>query len=202
MTILNGYCTLAEYKAYQAARGQTMITDATDDTVIEDMIEAASRFIDRKTGRTFYSRSETRYFDVPENGRRELRLDDDLLTITTLTNGDGAVLTSTLDYNLVPKNTAPYYAIKLKQSSVHYWTQDGNGNIEDVISIIGTWGYSATAPDDIKESCLMIAASLYKRRYGENLSSISTITAAGIVITPQDVPGLAWAVINSYKRML
>jgi len=202
MTISSGYATLDEFKYYQTARAQTMVTDANDDKVIEDMIEAASRYIDRRSGRTFYARTETHYHDVPKDGNRILMLDDDLLTIATLTNGDGAVLTSTLDYNLVPKNTTPHYAIKMKQSSVHYWTQDSNGNTEDVISIVGTWGFAATAPDDIKEACLMIAASLNKRRYGENLSSISTITAAGIVITPQDVPGLTWTVIMGYKRML
>lgn len=202
MTIANGYATLNEFKAYQTARGQTMVADANDDAVIEDMIEAASRFIDRKSGRTFYARSETRYFDVPADGNRLLKLDDDLLTISTLTNGDGSVLSATIDYSKVPKNIPPYYAIRLKQSSANYWEPDGNGNTEDVITIVGTWGYSSTTPDDIKEACLMIAASLYKRRYGENLSSISTITAAGVVITPQDVPSIAWQTIYFYRRML
>ena len=193
MTITSGYATLAEFKLWQDIAS----TNTDDDKVIEDLVETASRYIDRSTGRTFYARTETRYFDVPEG--RELEVDDDLLTITTLTNGDGATIAST-EYNFVPKNVTPYYAIKLKQASNYFWTYDSDGNDEDVISVAGTWGYAATRPDDINVACLLIAASYYKRRFGENLSSVTTITGAGVVISPIDVPMDARAIINVYRK--
>ena len=77
MAIINGYATLAEFKALLGITS----TNATDDSIIEDCIEAASRYIDGKTRRTFYARTETRYFSVPDGGERQLDLDDDLLTI-------------------------------------------------------------------------------------------------------------------------
>ena len=53
MAIVNGYCTLAELKS--ALR----ITDSTDDTLLENAIESASRRIDGYTGRFFYVMSQT-----------------------------------------------------------------------------------------------------------------------------------------------
>lgn len=195
MTLTNGYCTLAEFKSWQNITS----TNATDDTTIEGIIEMASRFIDAETKRTFYARSETKYFDVPEG--RELPLNDDLLTITTLTNGDGTVLTSTY-YNLVPKNRSPYYAIRLKELSSYAWSVDSSGNTEYVITVVGTWGYASTAPADIKNACLMIAQSVYNRRGGENVTGVARITGAGVVITPEDIPSGAWQIIRAYRRYL
>lgn len=197
MTISNGYATLAEFKALLVITS----TDATDDAVIENAIEAASRFIDGKTGRRFYAVTETRYFDIPEEGSRLLKLDEDLISITTLTNGDGTVITSSY-YNLVPKNSSPYCGVKMKESSIYYWCQDTDGNTEDVISIAGSWGFAATAPDDVKEACLQIALAAYKRKMGENMGTRTTITAFGVTITPEDIPAYAWGIIKYYRKIL
>ena len=116
MSAINSYATLAEFKNYKDISS----TDADDDGVIEDLLEEASRYIDGETNRTFYPRVETRYFSVPETLGRQLDLDDDLLAITTLTNGDDGTIAST-EYNLLPKNKTPYYAIKLKEASTEYW---------------------------------------------------------------------------------
>jgi hypothetical protein len=193
MAISNGYATLAEFKTLVGT------SSATDDTFMEDCIEAASRYIDGQTTRTFYARTETRYYDVPPNASRLLELDDDLLTITTLTNGDSNTIASS-EYNLIPKNFTPKRAIKLKASSSTYWDFDSDGNSEFVISIAGTWGYVATRPDDINLACLDIANGIYKRRHGENVSSVATITAAGVVVTPRDVSGMAARTIRRYQK--
>jgi hypothetical protein len=92
------------------------------------------------TMRTFYPRVETRYYDVPENGARELKLDDDLLEVLTITNGDAVSMPST-EYNLIEKNLTPYHAIRIKQTSTYYWATDTNGGLEYVIAINGLWGY-------------------------------------------------------------
>ena len=199
MAITNGYATLAEFKAWDKISS----TDTADDEVIEDIIEAVSRYIDGETSRTFYARTETRYFSVPYPRSRQLDLDDDLIAIAEdgLTNGNDETIAST-EYNLIPKNVTPYRAIKLKASSTYYWTYDSDGNTEYVISVEGTWGYSTTAPHDIRQACLMIALSMYKRRFGENVSSTYKITAAGIVVTPQDVPSQAAKIIRKYNRWL
>lgn len=193
MTITNGYATLAEYKLFADIDS----TEANDDTAIESIIEGVSRDIDLKTQRTFYARTETRYYDRPSG--RELELDDDLLTITTLSNGDGVAIASG-DYNLIPRNDPPYSAIRLTETSTITWTLDSNGNSEFVIDVAGTWGYMATHTDDIREACLMITQSFVKRRFGDNVSGQVKITAAGVVITPQDIPSAAADIINIYKK--
>lgn len=195
MTVANGYCSLSEVKAYLTVSS----TNATDDTVIEDMIEMASRMIDAETHRTFYARSETHYFDYTKE--RSLFMDDDLLTITTLTNGDSSVITSA-DYKLFPLNKSPKNEIRLLQSSTYSWQTDGYSNTEGVISVAGTWGYSATAPDNIKHACISIVIAAYHRRYGEGVEGVAQVTAAGIVITPRDIPADAWGIIKSYRKHL
>jgi hypothetical protein len=198
VTVTNGYCTVKELKHYLAPG---VAADKYDDEVLADMIMASSRYIDGETGRTFYARSETHYFDVPEEDNRCLWLNDDLLTLTTLTNGDGTVITSTY-YVLYPRSNTPYYELRIKQSSTYYFEGDTSGNTEKVITIAGTWGYAATAPADVKQACLQLSGSLYKRRFGENLSSVSTVTAGGVVITPQDVPVYVANVIRRYRKIL
>jgi hypothetical protein len=65
-------------------------------------------------------------------------------------------------------------------------------------STIYIWQYE----QDIKLACLYIAMSADKRRAGENLSAVATVTNGGVVITPRDIPDLAWHLIKAYKRML
>lgn len=140
MDNINGYATLADFKSYITASGQTMATDTADDAVIEKLLAAASRWIDNDTSRSFYPRIETRYFDVPEPVDDELMLDDDLLAIVSLTNGDGTAISST-DYRLLPANRYPKYSIKLKSSSNLYWEWDSEGNDQAIIAVNACWGY-------------------------------------------------------------
>lgn len=189
------YATIAEFKNWMRITS----TDTTDDAIITDIIDAASRVIDNETRRTFYARTETHYYDVPDGDTLYIE-DDDLLSITTLTNGDTTVLT-TSDYYLLPNNATPKYGIKTKASSTNGWEGKSNGDDYQAITILGTWGYSASAPTDIKDACLMISSAYYHRRFGENDSSETTITAGGVVITAKDIPASARAILDNYARL-
>lgn len=217
MTITNGYATLAEFKSF----ARITSTDATDDVVIEYIVESSSRFIDGATGRTFYSRAaETRYFDVPasdyylSNGSfrgdpswsrlNTLYLDDDLLSIDTggLINGDGTVITAS-NYILLPNNLSPKYGIRLKYNASSLWTFSSAGEYLQVISVKGAWGFSSTAPTDIKLACLMIANDAYKTRFVDmGQAGTARITAAGVVITPDAIPRKAAQILDGYRRMV
>ena len=271
MSVINGYVTLAEYNRF--AKNSA---DSDRDIVLEDLIEEVSRFIDDETWRTFYPRVETRYHDTPESGR-ELWLDDDLLEITTLTNGDDSTLSDS-DYNLMPINNSPRYAIKLMEASTEIWDLDPAGNSEGVIDVLGVWGYhpnyalrawatgstvsddsnvgvadttiasasgtlfeaghiikidsemlrvtsistnaltvvrgengsTAAAHDDgstiyiwtphppVVTACKQIVQNEYKRRYGDNPgSTTATVTAAGVLLTPDSIPGSAAEIIRN-----
>lgn len=197
MAISNGYLTLAEFKAMADPGSVGFSADATDDGVIEDLIEAASRQIDRQTGTTFYGRAETHYFDIPEG--RVLDLDDQLISVTTFLNGNETEISSD-DYILLQPNKVPYYAIKLRDTSNVYWTSSSAGSYEQVLSIEGSWGYSSSAPDNIKADCFEIAKLYYRRRTGQGQTA-AQITAAGVVITPSDVPGDVMRDLMTYKRI-
>lgn len=155
MSIVNGYATLAELKA------RLGISDTTDDTVLEAVIEAASRAIDGETGRVFYATTDTRYFTAEDV---DLLFVDDLLSVTTLkTDQDGdrtyETTWSVTDYDLEPYNVTPYTRIQIAHNGIRSFP-----TIRRSVEIAGSWGYAATAPDAINEACLLMAARLFKRK--------------------------------------
>ena len=77
--IKNGYASLDDYRNYGIANNED---DATDDAVIERLIEAVSRYIDKKTGRIFYPKVADNYYSVPSGPT--LYLNDDMLEIIIL----------------------------------------------------------------------------------------------------------------------
>ena len=191
MTITNGYTTLTDFKNF----ARITSTDTTDDAVLETLIESTSRLIDSQTGRQFYGTSTARSFDLPTS--QELMFDIDCQTVTSITNGDGTVFAAS-DYVLLPSNNTPKFGVQLKAPNI--WLPDSNGNALQVISVAGTFGL-ATPPADIVYACKVIAHAAYKRRFGENVSSISTITGAGVVVEPQDIPGGAFLILLNNRRI-
>ena len=195
MAIENGYDTRELFVIY----AKIGTDDADKLALVDATIESASRFIDAQSGRTFYAREETRLYDVP-SGTRELRLDDDLLEIGTLTNGDSTVLT-TDDYMLLPANVSPKYAIKLKTTSANSWQPGTDGGSEQVISVLADWGYTSETPDDIREACRLITKNYLDKRTGQGVAGVATVTAAGVVITAAGAPVAAMQIINRYRKM-
>ena len=276
---VNCYATLTEYKNYAIARGQTATTDATDDAVILSLIEQASRYLDDKTGRQFFPSMETRSYDTP--GDNEILFGADLLSLTTLTNGDAMTITST-DYTLLPASVTPKYSVKLKDISSLSWETNSSDSAEQVISVAGVWGYrdhysargwlsggmlgaaitdttslsftmagghtiavgqilkidsellnvsavstntvtvlsrgdnSSTAAthlissvvyvwqpqEQAKAAVLEMANSAYERRYGKATGESAQVTAAGVVLTPRDIPKMAEEFIRIYRRLV
>lgn len=139
MANVNLYATLAEFKTAVTARGQTDSTDVTDDLEIIRLLAAASRYIDGPgVGRKFYPRIATLHYDATVD--RELWFNDDLLSLTHLYNGDLTEITSA-DYTLVPIDTTPHYKLKIKDISSLYWKPNTYNSCEDVITVVGVWGY-------------------------------------------------------------
>lgn len=138
MPNINLYATLADYKAYSVARGQTATTDTTDDGIIVDLLEKASRDLDTWTGRQFYPSIESDVYDIPADS--ELWFKKDVLQVISLTNGDSTSIAST-EYNLNPSGFTPYYSLKLKGGSSVTWEADTNGNTDQVITLAAWCGY-------------------------------------------------------------
>jgi hypothetical protein len=204
MTITNGYATLAEYKTWIAVRGLvgSVGTDASDDTMIELLIEAASRHIDREAGRRFYPDASNTdyYFQAKDPYCVDL---PDFASIATVavdySNTRSYTSLSSTDWDALPDNYlaegVPITGLAISPVSGTYFPTQRRG-----VRVNGKRGWLA-APTDIKEACLSIAQSLNGTRSGQSSAGKLTVTAAGVVIRPEDVPAAAQAVIMHYRNI-
>jgi hypothetical protein len=165
LTVTNGYTTLALLRA----RLGFASTDTTDDTMLETIIMAVSRWIDHRTGRRFFSTtvSEIRYYTAEWSDL--FQCPDDIINITTLaTDGDGDRVYETTwavtDYDLEPVNASldsqPYTRLRITPAG-RYSFPVGVG---EGVKIMGKFGYGATAPGLISEACLLQSERVYKRK--------------------------------------
>lgn len=137
MSAVNGYCTLADVKA----RADLTTTDTTRDAFVEQMIEAASRWIDQHTGRHFYALTATRYFTAQDG--LALRVSD-LASVSTLkTDEDGDRTYETTwaatDYDLLPYNHPPYQWLEVTPNGLNVFPAVRKG-----VQIAGVWGWPVT----------------------------------------------------------
>jgi len=181
---------------------QGTAVDPIEDSVIEQSVEAASRAIDLWTGRSWFAQTDTRYYVVGEDTHGTiLELDRPLLTVTTLTNGDGTALTATTHYLLEPRNGEYYTRIRLTESGGKYWNYTTN-QYEDTISVAGTWGIATSADDNVKMACYILTKRLYNRReawFGvKGMSAMGEVT--NMIPGDKDIMGLlpSQAVWSSY----
>lgn len=181
------YTTLTEVKSYLG------IGTTTDDTLLAALIVRAQKIIDIDRNRTFEARTETHYYRYKDtHGDTLYIMDDDLLTVTTLTNGDaaGSVITSGY-YWLLPRNASPKYAIQLKSSK--YWQQDTDYEI----GVAGTWGYTAAAPADIAQACVRLTAYLYRNKDSQ-VFDVTATPELGIMTIPKGMPVDVRLILDRY----
>lgn len=138
MATYGEYTTLSDLRA--ASAGQLDITSTKDDPLLLAQIRAASRDIDEIARRWFYPLVDTREYDTPAQVLGDLRVDADLLEITTLTNGNTVVINSS-KYRLYPLNTWPKYSIRPLPSQGTPWELSLSGDAFGAISVAGVWGY-------------------------------------------------------------
>ena len=165
MPITNGYTTLAQLKAKLLPEG---VTFTTNDTMVENIIEAVSRWIDAYCGRIFYTTSsETRVY-TPTTPL--LTVTDDIATITSVkidtgSRAYGTTLAAT-DYDTIPFNTAstvmPIMGLKITPNG----TQRFYPSIEKSVQVVGTFGVPAACTwlEQVREACEIQCARIYKRK--------------------------------------
>jgi hypothetical protein len=67
--------------------------------------------------------------------------------------------------------------------------------------VITTPVYIWQPEPDIVLACQMIVKNLYHNRFGQNTTGVATITGAGVVISPEDIPASALAILKNYERL-
>lgn len=195
MTITNGYATLAEFKAWISE------TETVIDSILEERVEAASRWIDGRCKRTdgrrhFYQVTEARVFDAAAPNYLCV---DDLVSVTTFKtddNLDGVFETTwaATDYQLLPLNSAadsrPYTEIAAIGRAFPWAT--GAYQRSGRIQITGVWGWPAV-PDGVHTACLIQASRGLKRRHSPE--GVARVGEFGMRVSSRDDPD-----VESYLR--
>jgi len=170
MAITNGYATLAEIKAYLS------ISDTTDDTLLEKLVESSSRSIDKIANRRFYADTSatTRLYraysdifvytdDISGTSGLVVKVDED---------GNGTyskTVTLNTDFILDPLTASalgrPFTQLTMV-SNTETWpifpglTQNG---LRPGVQVTAKFGWPSV-PSDVNVACLILTADLYKRK--------------------------------------
>lgn len=185
------YTTLADLKSY------LNITVSTDDTLLTALITRAQAVIDVYTDRHFEAETTTKYFHIEDLEGQILYLyDNDLLTITTLVNGNGTVIDAA-SYRLEPRNSEQKWMIRLNGDVTWEFT-DGDSEI----SVSGTWGWSATAPANIVHAATRLAAFIYRQKDSSTDIDRPIITGDGVTIMPGALPQDVMRLLDPYRRRI
>jgi hypothetical protein len=190
VSVTNGYTTLTNIKSLKRITS----VSASDDSVIETLISAASRAFDSSCGgRSFFPRVSTRLYDIPS--KRMLLLDDDLLALTTLLNGDATTLL-VADYILEDANRPPYWGIRLRDSSDKFWTWNQYGSSERVISVSGVWGYHTQYASAFVQGTTL-AGILNASALTFNVTSGALLTPGHIIMVDSEIMNVSVVNVNA-----
>ena len=191
------YATVTELQQY------AKISNDVDNALLQSLVTSAVAYIEEHVGFSFEAAADsTRYLDASTypNGAvygRTLYFGTWCAALTTVTNGDGTVITS--DYYVTqPRNTGPFYAIKLLSSSGYTWEADSNDDPENAISIAGRWAWSTSPPTDIKHATLRLALWYYRQR--DNSTDMDRpLLAEGVTILPAQIPADVTDILDRYR---
>jgi len=177
--------------------------NASDVPLIGTLIPLVEAAIDSYTGRTFESGSDdvaSRYFTVDvDTEDLTLYLDDDLAAISSVYSGSVDMANQ---YVTVPRNSTPYYALKLRDVATHNWGDgtDSDGSYDGAIIVTGNWAYSTTPPGDIVLAALKLTYLAYKQRVGLEQTTQPVITPSGAMILPARWPADVLQMLEPYRR--
>lgn len=197
MPIVNGYITLAGLKNY------LKIDDSVEDTLLEQIIESASRSIDRIANRRFYLDGSATARTYRPVGNMRVIVDDigttTGLILKTDPNSSGVYQTTfTLnsDYIVEPTNALAkgrpinYLTIvggTAMSLPVNYWPQ---------VEVTARWGWPSV-PDDIEQATYILSADLYKRK--DSIGGVLGLSELGAIrMSPlgRDITSM----VRAYRR--
>lgn len=195
MAVTNGYCTVAELKAWSD------IPDTNDDAIMETVINSVSRWIDDYCWRRFYKNTEdeTRYYTA-QGGL--VIYTDDIVSITTLKTDDDGDRTyettwAATDYDLLPYNATllgvPYTKIEVSTEGDYTFPRVRKG-----VQIVGVFGWDSV-PATIKQATLIQCHRIFKRKnspYG-----VAGTTQLGVLQLIPNLDSDVKLMLDPFKRM-
>lgn len=197
MAITNGYTTLQSLKTY------LKIDDSVDDALLEQIIESASRSIDRIANRRFYLDANASARTYRPIGNLRVQVDDfgttSGLVVKTDPNATGTyetTFTLNTDYIVEPTNALakgrPFTTITIVGPTafslpINYWPQ---------VEVTARWGWPSV-PDDIEQATLILSADLYKRR--DSIGGVLGLSELGAIRMSPLGRDIA-AIVKAYRR--
>ena len=194
---MNGYITLAGLKNY------LKIDDSVEDTLLEQIIESASRSIDRIANRRFYLDGTATARTYRPVGNMRVIVDDigttTGLILKTDPDANGVYQTTfTLnsDYIVEPTNAIakgrPINYLTIVGGTalslpVNYWPQ---------VEVTARWGWPSV-PDDIEQATYILSADLYKRK--DSIGGVLGLSELGAIrMSPlgRDIT----SIVRAYRR--
>lgn len=151
------YTTKANIEAYL---GETISNDITT------YIISAQSYIDKYTNRDFKvgTAGTVRYYDG--NGTRDLIIDPAIaITKVEISTDEGLTFTQETNYIKQPINELPIIKITLRDNFFP--------NSIMSVKITGTFGWSASVPEDITYCATLLASIMYKGNSPKNITSES-----------------------------
>jgi hypothetical protein len=203
VAITNGYTTLTNQKTFLS------ITDSSDDTLLENLIESASRSIDRIANRRFYAdaaasaRTYRAYSDI-------YTFVDDIsstsgLIVQTDDDGDGTfetTLTINTDFLVEPFTAIakgrPITQLTIVNTAVNFPIFPGlfSNGLRPGVQVTAKWGWPSV-PDDIEVATQILTADLYKRKDSPGgVLGLGDLGAIRMSPLGRDVT----AMVRAYKR--
>lgn len=182
MAITNGYCTGEQLNGWLSGQ-----VPSDQQSELESSINAASRWIDRYTGRHFFQVTATARTFAP-TAPYFLELGCDLVSATTLKTGTDGVTygttVSTSDYQLL-SDPDDYNPSQVGEARPYRYVEmigdafpSRSTRRRNVVEITGTWGWAAV-PAAVTQACLMQAAALFNRK--NSVGGIQGMNDFGVV---------------------
>lgn len=124
--------TLFQLRAHMGLRPD----ETADDHRLLWALGAATRHCERYTGRKLLPHHATHYLDVDRHHPKELLLDDDLLELTGVTNGDGRSIPLS-QLRRLPNARQPASALRLNNGSQFVYRETPLA----AVAVAGIWGW-------------------------------------------------------------
>lgn len=188
------YPVLADVKSY------LKVSSASEDAILTTMLNAAIGDVEAHCNRVFVAASATRnypviapYFDAR---RRLMTLYEDLVSITTLTNGTGEVIAAS-DYEVLPVKGGRIEQIMIKREApVRFQT----GSSGETVQLSGSWGYAATCPSGVFLLLIELVEWHYRLKQGASAKADSTVRRGGGISGGTNIPEYLRHRLEVYRR--
>jgi len=147
-----------------------------DDDMLEELVEAlipaVSRAIDRVCRRKFFTVEDVRLYDWQDGN--QLRLRDDLISLNSVTtNANQMFVADTLV--LDPRSGPPYMRIGVRSGMGARFAY--TVSYTEAISVDGVWGYQPVLPVEIDLSCKAWVSDIYA---GSDTRGMESMSGGGI----------------------